>query len=143
MITLTLTRQSTSNEGTFGTLKAPGISIHTAELPWRGNKRRESCIPPGVYLCMPYSSPKFPNVYEVTGVPGRSAILFHSGNHAGDRAKGYRSDVDGCILPGEGKGILQGQKAVTGARLAMDRLRTFIGKNEFQLTIIDETGEAG
>lgn len=143
LLLLTLTRNDTSPQGTFGLLEGPCLSLHTAELPWRDNRRRESCIPTGLYLCRPYSSPRFPDVYEVTGVPGRSAILFHSGNFAGDRFKGYKSDVDGCILPGSGRGLLQGQMAVTGSLQAMDRLRTYLGKKEFELRVIDDTGFAG
>lgn len=79
----------------------------------------------------------------MTGVPGRSAILIHSGNFAGDKSKGFKSDVDGCILPGFGVGIVSGQKGVTRSRLALDKLRAFIGKNDFQLTITDATGAAG
>jgi hypothetical protein len=69
--------------------------------------------------------------------------LIHSGNHAGDVSKGLRSDVLGCILLGLGLGELLGQKAVVSSRLAMDRLRSVVGKESFELVITDETGAAG
>lgn len=139
----TLVRKETSDQGTFGVFSGEGIQFHSAELPWRNNESRVSCIPSGRYICRPYSSPKFPNVYEVTGVPGRSAILIHSGNHAGDTAKGLRSDVLGCILIGLGRGEVSGQKAVTSSRAAMDKLRATVGKESFELVITDATGVVG
>lgn len=139
----TLVRKETSDEGTFGVFSGEGLTLHTAELPVRGNSPRISCIPSGRYICRPYSSAKFPNVYEVMGVPGRSAILIHSGNHAGDYMKGYRSDVLGCILVGLGVSELAGQLAVTSSRSAMDKLRAVAGLKTFELEIIDDMGRAG
>ena len=137
----TLVRKETSVQGTFGIFSGEGLHFHSAELPWRDNASRVSCIPAGRYICRPYSSPKFPDVYEVTDVPGRSAILIHSGNFAGDTTKGLRSDVLGCILLGLGRDWLYGQKAVTSSRAALDKLRAVIGKGSFVLVITDEAGE--
>ena len=139
----TLVRNETSDHGTFGIFSGEGLQLHTAELPWRDNSPRISCIPAGRYICRPYSSLKFPNTYEVMRVPGRSAILIHSGNHAGDYMRGYRSDVLGCILVGLGRGELSGQQAVTSSRAALDKLRAVVGLKVFDLEIIDETGAAG
>jgi hypothetical protein len=139
----TLIRKETSDQGTFGIFVGDGIQFHSAELPWRDNSPQLSCIPAGRYTCRPYSSPKFPNVYEVTGVPGRSAILIHSGNYAGDTDKGFLSDVLGCILLGLGLGEILKQKVVVSSRLAMDRLRAVAGRESFELVITDETGAAG
>ncbi|YCO05527.1 DUF5675 family protein [Vibrio sp. VNB-15] len=33
----------------------------------------------GSYKLLPYSSPKYPNVYELQNVPGRTFILIHAG----------------------------------------------------------------
>ena len=134
-----LTRTETSDQGTFGTLAGEGQILHTAELPWRQNLQKISCIPPGSYTCRPYSSPRFQNVYEVRNVPGRSAILIHSGNYAGDKAQGYRSDVEGCILLGIGRGVLEGQEVVISSRIALDRFRALVGQNSFELVLIDKT----
>ena len=137
---LTLTRTSVSDEGTFGSLTGEGLLLYTAELPWKNNAKRVSCIMPGSYICRPYSSARFPNVYEVTKVPGRSAILIHSGNHAGDVSKGLRSDVEGCILVGTGMRRFLGQTAAISSRLALNQLRAAIGKNKFELVIINRYG---
>ena len=146
---LTLTRKLQSDHGTFGRLHSsqsgPGLSLYTAELPWRGNRRGVSRIPAGLYRCAPYSSPKFPNVFEILDVPGREAILIHAGNWAGDVSKGYRSDVEGCVLVGMEAGQLNGQPAVLKSRDAMTLLRKWAGpgesgsdKAEFELEIIEE-----
>ena len=119
---LTLTRFETSDHGTFGLLQGEGIELLTLELPWRDNKNTYSCIPAGEYVCAPYSSPKFKNVYEVKAVPGRKYVLIHSGNVAGDTVKGLRSDVEGCILVGLERGVLHSQKAVLRSREAMNLL---------------------
>ena len=138
----TLTRTKTSDQGTFGTFCGEGMSLQSAELPWRGNSQRYSCIPPGSYICRPYSSGRFSNVYEVTGVPGRTAILIHSGNFAGDTDKGFKSDVEGCILLGLTYGSIDGQQAVKSSRAALDALRDMVEKEPFELVIVDDTGAA-
>jgi hypothetical protein len=142
MDTLTLTRGQSTDQGTPGLLTCDGLSLFTLELPWRDNTPQTSCIPAGRYLCRPYSSTKYPGVYEVTGVPGRSAILIHTGNFAGDVSKGYKSDVQGCILVGLARGSLDGQKNVLSSRLAMDRLQAAVGRNSFELVIVNASEEA-
>lgn len=102
----------------------------TLELPWRNNKVQESCIPPGEYKAVPYSSSKYPNVYEITNVPGRSKILFHWGN--------YRSHTLGCILLGEAHVDINRDKLadVVNSREAVDGFRSAIGKESFMVTIL-------
>ena len=133
---LTLRRVFSDNQGTKGFLRGEGLELATLELPWRENKFRLSCIPAGRYTCVPYSSGRFSNVYEVTDVPGRTKILIHTGNHAGDTTKGYKSDVEGCILVGISHCTLSGQTAVYPSIPAMDKLRGAIGKNAFELLIV-------
>jgi len=125
---LILTRDDTSEQGTFsiGILWDSDDELgrwQWAELPWRDNAAGVSCVPAGTYSAVLVQSPHFGfPVYQLTNVPGRSAVEIHPGNVAGDTAKGYRSDVRGCACPGitrgtlvEGsvqqKGVLQSQKA--------------------------------
>ena len=82
-------------------------------------------------------------MYEVKDVPGRTAILIHAGNFAGDTTRGLRSDVQGCILLGMGRGEIEGQPAVTLSRAALNKLRAVVGRQSFDLVITDETGAAG
>jgi hypothetical protein len=64
----------------------------TLELPYLENHKDISCIPPGEYKCERITSVKFGLCFIVKDVPGRSGILFHSGN--------FTTDTEGCILPG-------------------------------------------
>ena len=82
----------------------------TLELHEEQNKRRESHIPIGKYLCKIVQSPKFGRVYEVTNVPNRGNVLIHWANFAGDTdidgnkdgISDYVSDLLGCIAVGNG-----------------------------------------
>lgn len=122
-----LTRICTSERGTFGVLSVGGEPVCvTCEDPWKNNAKGESCIPKGKYRCLKYSSEKFPDVWEVTNVPGRSAILIHHGNTI--------RDTHGCILPGDSFNHLNGLPSITRSRVTMELLRTrFPG--EFDLLI--------
>lgn len=132
-----LTRTDTSTHGTFGFLSCPavGFSCHTLELPWRENRVRISCIPKGEYIVNVRQSPKFGLVYHVQNVPGRSYILFHSGNYAGDRSKGLKTHSAGCILYGKGRGWLGGQKAVLNSRIAKSEFQRLMNNEPFKLII--------
>ena len=138
MITATLIRTETSAQGTFGLIDVAGLRIHTAEPPWRDNAQGESCIPAGEYEVEPWSSRRFPGTYHVEGVPERSAILIHTGNVAGDRAKGLHSHTLGCILPGLMRGVIANQKAVLLSGPAMNQLRNAVGGDRFRLRIQGE-----
>lgn len=104
-----LFRMQSSEEGTFGRLITDkGKSFMTAELPWKKNQSNISCIPEGVYLCKIRQSTKHGyyfdgqegRVYELEGVPKRNNIEIHVGNFAGDMSKGFKTNVEGCILLG-------------------------------------------
>lgn len=93
------------------------LESKTLELPWKDNKKNESCIPVGSYLVKKVTSPTFGECFEVTGVEGRSAILIHAGN--------FRRDTRGCILPGvsfkdvDGDGLTD----VIDSKVALDKLK--------------------
>lgn len=134
---VTLNRIAFSDEGTRGTLQIEGFnqSFATMELPWRDNKTAISCIPEGTYNCVWAKSTKFGMCYHVTKVPGRSSILFHNGNWAGDHSKGFRSESLGCVLIGLRHGILIGQRAVLGSIAARTLFESAMNKEPFKLTI--------
>lgn len=118
MKTLTLRRISTGNFGTFGALLDGDSQLCvTCEEPWKENAQNVSCIPAGRYKCIPHDSEKFPNVWEVTGVPGRTGILIHCGNTI--------KDTHGCILVGQ-RFMRLPDLTITGvgsSRAALDMLR--------------------
>jgi len=88
--------------GTFGMLVVNSLPFcMTLEPPDRENQIGQSSIPSGQYTCRSYTSEKYPETFEVTNVPGRTAILFHAGNVA--------EHTKGCILLGEKLGKLRAE----------------------------------
>lgn len=130
-----LFRLDTGNEGTFGVIVFNSQYLYTGELPWRQNKSNVSCIPAGIYTVCLRISPKYGTVYEVRDVKGRSYILFHQGNYSGDLLMGFRTNVQGCILLGFKRGILNKQKAVLASRLARRRFERVMQFDPFILEI--------
>ena len=133
-----LLRFKSSDEGTFSMLMIDGrFFCYTAELPWRGNKTAVSCIPAGRYECEMVDSPKYGRVYGVKAVPGRSHILIHAGNWAGDTSKGYKSNSNGCILLGSSVGEISGQEGVASSRFTLGKFEKFLNSQPFILQVQD------
>lgn len=131
-----LRRIESSSHGTFGLLTVGELTLHTLELPWKENKSNVSCIPQGGYRVRHQHSPAFrKNLYRLLDVPKRSGILIHAGNFAGDRSLGLRTDLLGCIALGMDRGVLSGQKVVTGSVLAISKFEAALGKKDFNLII--------
>ena len=143
MLEIVLHRVSYALHATFGVLTQDNVPICVAlEDPWLDNKKNVSCIPIGVYEAQRHTSRLFGNTFVVTGVEGRSGILFHAGNWAGKRGvwKGpQKGDTQGCILPGTRFGVpsvSNGDMGVLNSREALKKfLRRLRGVNEFSLVI--------
>ncbi len=133
-----LIRTGFSDQGTNGMLVLNDFNCFTLELPWRQNKTGISCIPQGKYTVIQRASPKYGKIYWVTEVPTRSYILIHSGNYAGDRSKGYKSHVRGCILLGQKMGTLGGQKAVLNSRVTVNKFMRTTDMQPFDLHVIGQ-----
>ena len=99
----------------------------TMERPWLKNKVNVSCIPAGVYTIKPVTSPKFGFTYKVENVTGRKHILFHKGNTIDDSL--------GCIMPVSTYGILNGKWAGLSSKAAYNKLMSFLGGENHELTI--------
>ena len=144
MIHMTLTRKETSAEGTFGLLESEALQMHTGELPWRDNARSISCIPPGEYLCVSHISPKHGHCFWLQDVPGRSEILIHAANWMGDKALGFKSNLEGCIAIGmkfaRDVGV-KDQDMLQQSQLALAKLIEYTDFKAFNLTIINATGQ--
>jgi hypothetical protein len=134
---VTIARTARSDQGTEGILLAGDYNCKTLELPWRDNQRQISCIPPGEYDVELRLSNKYGRVYWVRHVPNRSYILIHSGNYAGDKEKGFKTHVMGCILLGKVHGYLAGQRAVLNSRLTVRRFMREMDYQNFKLQILD------
>ena len=139
-----LIRDETGPQGTFGRLKVmeTGFTCYTAELPWLDNARGKSCIPEGTYgatYMARSASGKFKEVYHLHEVEGRSGILLHAGNYAGDKDKGFEAHSDGCILIGQLRGVLDGQQAVLASRAALRALVKQLGREPARFYIWDRS----
>lgn len=136
----TLVRTPSTDQGTFGVLTFGPNVCRTTELPWRDNRSQRSCIPPGTYRCAIVQSPRFGRVYGVQNVPGRSAVLIHPANFAGDVDMGYDTQLHGCIAPCERVGLMRnsaGQMQSAGliSRPAWSRLMAWADGKPFELEI--------
>ena len=122
-------RFASEERATLGTLTFQNVehpTIYTLEPPWKDNKIDVSCIPEGNYRCVPYSSGKYPDLYEVKHVPGgRTLVLLHWGN--------YPHNTDGCILPG--KSVISSKPMVTYSKATIELIKRITDYKEFDLTI--------
>ncbi|MBU1066069.1 hypothetical protein KKC74_14880 [bacterium] len=137
----TLIRLRHSDHGTEGLMISRNFHCYSLELPWQNNQRNISCIPSGTYTVQIRISQKYGRVYWITEVPDRSFILIHSGNWAGDGAKGLKTHTNGCILLGKYAGILQGQRAVLCSRPSITTFQNLFQGQSFQLKILDTIAE--
>ena len=149
-------RRASTDEGTVGEVIcvrlrgnvpiAEPIRLASIEPPWRDNRMNESCIPWGSYRCeLKAATGKViggeNRWYQVLDVLGRSEILIHPGNWAGDKTRGMYSDSEGCILFGakETRSIPPGQRydqlAVLDSRKACDRLYEYFDGCPFWLHV--------
>jgi len=121
---LTLKRVASSDKGTFGVLLNGSTPLCvTAERPWHNNDKGVSCVPVGVYKCVPHNGAKFKGVWKLTDVPNRIAILIHAGNNP-------IKETEGCILVGKSFAPF----GVLSSQVALDDLRHVLPA-EFTLTI--------
>lgn len=122
-----LNRFVSSDKGTFGALVVDDEPICvTVERPWLNNQHNISCIPVGDYQCIQHNTIKFPDTWEVTGVPDRDAILIHAAN--------TYPDVEGCVGVGNSFGNMNNLPAVINSTMTMTKLRNFLPKT-FELRV--------
>ena len=130
MKTVRIKRTQHLKTATLGTLSIDDVTtdpIYTLENPLRATDK-DNRIPAGEYLCKPFSGTKYKDVYEVTNVKGRTAILIHAGN--------YEEDTLGCILIGS-RQVTSPKPAVLDSKMCFQRFRSLIGKENFKLVIED------
>lgn len=129
---VTITRTTSRKDGMFSTLAINNFPTTIClERPWLDNRKGESCIPAGRYIAKRVVSPKFGDVFEVTGVTGRDHILIHAGN--------IDDDTQGCILLGESFNVWKdGSCSVAGSKLALTKfMQKLSGVSSFELLIKD------
>lgn len=118
------------------------ILLRTFELPWRDNETRISCIPVGVYEAVWHTSPSKGRCYILQGTEPRTDILIHAANWAGDEAKGWYSQLDGCIALGLATGRLltplgKLQAALLQSDKAVKAFHAWAAQEPLQLTILE------
>lgn len=126
-----LKRIADTGDATFGVLLgSDGVPFAvTLEEPWRDNQHSISCIPLGSYACKRFHSVKHPNTFEITGVPNRQAILFHTGNST--------DDTEGCVLIGEQYAVKDGAPSIAVSRDAFaEFMARCDGYDTFTLEIV-------
>jgi hypothetical protein len=160
---LTLVRWAYGPTFTLGTLHiGGGIELATLERPWvpdpdtdagLAGKEQVSCVPDGDYVLRPHVSEKFPAdmwayalvnhelgvYYQPGNIPqgqkyGRSAILIHIANRV--------DQLRGCIAPGRKHNFAM-EPTVQDSTVAMNQLRTILGKANHRLTIRPTNGTRG
>jgi hypothetical protein len=151
-VRLILSRSTSDEQRTLGTLTVGLITFATVERPWipnqegPGGMRRKSCVPLGEYTVIPHHSKNFPSTYALVNpllgvwyqpheIPaeqkwGRSAILIHCGNRV--------SDVIGCIAVGKEHGRLGNEPGVLRSALAMKELDRILNRQSHTLIIQQE-----
>jgi hypothetical protein len=132
---LTLKRIAMKDIGVFGVLiDTDGIPFAlTLERPWLDNKPNESCIPRGTYTCVRVVSPKFGDTFKVSGVKGRTHILFHKGN--------IPSDSHGCILIGEQFEPIGGVQGIASSAKGFDEFMEKLAGEQMFIINIQERAE--
>lgn len=115
-----ITRGLSSRDGT------PGI-LYIEDIPQCLTLEPENpIIPDGTYDCIPHSGPLQKNVWEITNVPGHTAVLIHVGNTV--------KDSRGCILVGQNFANIDGRRGVANSSITLNNLRQILPQT-FKLTI--------
>ncbi len=129
-------RAPSTDQGTFGMLRAGRFSAYSGELPDRGNRPMVSCVPEGLYDVIWAFSPHFRReTYRLVAVPARAGVLKHAANLMGDVALGFRAQLNGCIALGEKLGWIAGQRALLLSLPAIRRFESYMGRKPFRLEI--------
>lgn len=98
----------------------PGWNWNMKDNP--ATKENEaSCIPEGMYLCKKYSGTEFKNVWEITGVAGKSGVLIHNGN--------YAIQSKSCVIVGDKHMDEKGIPIVNNSVNTLNKLRTILPDN--------------
>ena len=124
---LELIRLEEAETGTLGILKVQKqIALFTLEPPDLFNQEGLSSIPAQQYICKRHESISFGQTFLITGVPGRSSIIFHWGN--------WRSNTEGCILLGTG--IMWEKRGIKNSKVAFRMFMDIMkGYDTIHLTI--------
>lgn len=153
-IRIEILRHPSAPQGTKGVITLPQFNWQRAciELPWADNEPQHSCVIAGTYDGRLRPSTKWSprpdgQLYEVMGVPGRTAILLHAATYAGDVRAGWKADLLGCVAPGSRfvtlpapEGFQRQQEGVVDSRKTLTELMLLCGDSDVQFVIGWEPG---
>lgn len=134
---LILTRKDCRPDGVFSELtnEDGDVVAHTLEHAYDdGQGGYTAKITPGEYTCVRgehrlAGMVKDFTTFEITGVAGHSALLFHWGN--------YNHDSEGCVLVGQAVVPSCGIQMITNSRATFASLMDLeSGLDSFQLTVL-------
>ena len=142
------------DQGTFGHWYSADHHWFSGELPWRNNDPNISSIPTGIFPVEWTLSNRFGRyTYEVKNVPGRSGVRLHVANFVGDRALGFKAEVEGCITLGleivspgwipkadEHGSYSQVQRALKSSAAAIAEFEKYMDGKPFTLYVEDKVG---
>lgn len=127
-------RDAISDNAVVSTVSSPDepeINLHGLERSWLHNRSNISCIPDGVYALLPWTSPKYGEVFSFCGgsvtpfsedVPdhaGRWGNLIHPAN--------YWNQLQGCLALGMKRGEKDGDLCVWSSKQACGIFRDVMG----------------
>ena len=136
---LTLQREASTDDHTYGVLRVDGLVLQTIERPWTpspdgpGGTEGISCVPFGSYRLVLHDSEAHPQTWALVnpdlgvwhfpndipaGSIGRSAVLIHPANWA--------HQLQGCIAPGMARSTMMGLAAVDQSRLAFAKIKALV-----------------
>jgi len=138
-----LFRLGSNEQGSPGVLVCDFLVMHALELPDHNNTPNLSRIPEGEYFVTRRYSPSFGrDTYWIKNVPGRSYILLHGANFAGDKPKGWQTHLQGCVTLGMSSGVMRNkygksQRCVLRSREAIRKFEEYMNLEDFKLIIKD------
>ena len=139
--------------GTPGYLRANDLELFTLERRWHQNRRRESCIPPGIYDLEWHGSEKYQVSWALVGkgithqkdpTADRDVILAHRANWAHQLLGCLAVGMTHTYLIDEGLGDGVPRFAVGNSGKALRLLKDVIGDGDgWHIEILAPPGWAG
>ncbi len=128
VVDLEVVRNMTCSDGsTIGRLLVDGDEVgRTLELPWRNNEQNISSIPAGNYRTTIRTDGRRGWRLQRIDVDDREYIQVHIGN--------YQSEIQGCILVGDGVASTVDRCQVTNSGKTLEKLRTALQKRSALLS---------
>ena len=116
-------------------------TLHGIEQPWRDNLPYHSCIPPGTYALIPWTSPNHGECFAFLGgtvtlheedLAPPSITRFLCLTHIANTA----DEVEGCFGIGTEPAMWNRTPAVKNSRVALGKLKKILGDDPYHIAHI-------